>query len=91
LQVGGIILLSRTRLTSGMIVPARLNGGILPTFGKLSPTRASSMPSASFSISRDNDYRLVVAIDFDKSIIWIKWIGTHKEYDHIDAAKVEYD
>lgn len=40
---------------------------------------------------KGNDYRLVVAIDFDKSIIWIKWIGTHKEYDHIDAAKVEYD
>ncbi|CDZ60901.1 Hypothetical protein NGAL_HAMBI2605_12460 [Neorhizobium galegae bv. orientalis] len=40
---------------------------------------------------KGNDYRSVVAIDFDKSIIWIKWIGTHKEYDHIDAAKVEYD
>lgn len=40
---------------------------------------------------KGNDYRLVVAIDFDKSIIWIKWIGTHREYDHIDAAKVEYD
>jgi Uncharacterized protein conserved in bacteria len=25
-----------------------------------------------------NDYRLVVAVDFEKSIVWIKWIGTHK-------------
>src|SRR5215211_2018571 len=24
---------------------------------------------------KGNDYRLVVAIDFDKGIVWIKWIG----------------
>jgi mRNA interferase HigB len=40
---------------------------------------------------KGNDYRLVVAIDFDKAIIWIKWIGTHKAYDKIDVAKVQYD
>jgi mRNA interferase HigB len=28
---------------------------------------------------KGNDYRLVVAIDFEKSIVWIKWIGTHKD------------
>ena len=38
-----------------------------------------------------NDYRLIVAIDFEKSIIWIKWIGSHKDYDQLDAAKVRYD
>ena len=27
---------------------------------------------------KGNDYRLVVAVDFEKSIVWIKWIGTHK-------------
>jgi mRNA interferase HigB len=27
---------------------------------------------------KGNDYRLVVAVDFDKGIVWIKWIGTHK-------------
>jgi mRNA interferase HigB len=26
---------------------------------------------------KGNDYRLVVAVDFEKAIIWIKWIGTH--------------
>jgi mRNA interferase HigB len=38
-----------------------------------------------------NSYRLVTAVDFEKSIVWIKWIGTHKEYDKIDVSKVEYD
>jgi mRNA interferase HigB len=38
-----------------------------------------------------NDYCLVVAVDFEKAIIWIKWIGTHKAYDKIDVSKVQYD
>jgi mRNA interferase HigB len=36
-------------------------------------------------------YRLITAVDFEKSIVWIKWIGTHNDYDHIDARKVKYD
>jgi mRNA interferase HigB len=40
---------------------------------------------------KGNNYRLVVAVDFDKQIVWIKWIGTHNEYDKIDVSKVEYD
>jgi mRNA interferase HigB len=39
---------------------------------------------------KGNDYRLVVAVDFDKSIVWIKWIGTHDEYDRIDVTEVEH-
>jgi mRNA interferase HigB len=42
-----------------------------------------------FSI-KGNDYRLVVAIDYEKSIAWMKWIGTHAEYDTIDVRKVRY-
>ena len=37
-----------------------------------------------------NDYRLVVAVDYEKSIVWIKWIGTHKDYDRIDVKEVEH-
>ena len=33
---------------------------------------------------------VVTAVDFEKGIVWIKWIGTHKEYDKIDAKKVTY-
>jgi mRNA interferase HigB len=39
---------------------------------------------------KGNDYRLVVAVDFDKAIIWIKWIGTHKAYDKIDVTEVQH-
>ncbi len=37
-----------------------------------------------------NRYRLVTAVDFEKGIVWIKWIGTHKEYDKIDVKKVKH-
>jgi len=40
---------------------------------------------------KGNDYRLVVSIDFDKGIVWIKWIGTHKDYDKIDVKEVKYE
>lgn len=39
---------------------------------------------------KGNAYRLVVAVDFEKGIVWIKWIGTHKAYDRIDVKEVEY-
>lgn len=39
---------------------------------------------------KGNDYRLVVAVDFEKSILWIKWIGTHKHYDKIDVKEVQH-
>jgi len=34
-----------------------------------------------------NDYWLVVAVDFEKSIVWIKRVGTHRDYDKIDAKE----
>ena len=39
---------------------------------------------------KGNAYRLVVAVDFEKGIVWIKWIGTHDDYDRIDVAEVEH-
>jgi mRNA interferase HigB len=39
---------------------------------------------------KGNDYRLVVSVDFEKSIVWIKWIGTHKAYNKIDVEKVKH-
>ena len=39
---------------------------------------------------KGNDYRLVVATGFDKGIVWIKWIGTHKDYDKIDVREVQH-
>ena len=40
---------------------------------------------------RGNHYRLVVAIDFEKGIVWIKWIGTHRDHGDIDVTEVRYD
>ena len=39
---------------------------------------------------KGNHYRLVVAVDFEKGIVWIKWIGTHADYDRIDVTEVEH-
>ena len=39
---------------------------------------------------KGNAYRLVVAADFEKRIVWIKWIGTHRDYDRVDVEKVEH-
>jgi mRNA interferase HigB len=39
---------------------------------------------------KGNDYRLVLAADYDKGIVWIKWIGTHKGYDKIDVNEVRH-
>ena len=38
-----------------------------------------------------NESRLVVSVDFDKGIVWIKWIGTHRDYDQIDVKEVEHE
>ena len=40
---------------------------------------------------KGNAYRLVAAVDFEKGIVWIKWIGTHKDYDNIDVNEVEHE
>ena len=37
---------------------------------------------------KGNDYRLVAAIDYEKQILWIRFIGTHKAYDKINAKTI---
>jgi mRNA interferase HigB len=37
---------------------------------------------------KGNDYRLVAAIDYEKQIVWIRFIGSHKEYDKINAKTI---
>lgn len=34
------------------------------------------------------DYRMIVAFDFRRGIAFIKFIGTHAEYDRVDALTV---
>lgn len=35
-----------------------------------------------------NKYRLVVDIDYSRQWLWIKFIGTHQDYDSIEAETV---
>jgi mRNA interferase HigB len=39
---------------------------------------------------KGNSYRLAVAIDYEKGIVWIKCLGTHKDYDQIEVTEVDY-
>lgn len=39
---------------------------------------------------KGNDYRLVTSIHYERQIVFIKWLGSHEEYDRIDVRKVEY-
>ncbi len=40
-----------------------------------------------FSI-KGNDFRLVAAVHYNRGMMFIRFVGTHREYDMIDATKV---
>ena len=37
---------------------------------------------------KGNDYRLIVAMRYRQQIMYVRFIGTHREYDKTDAATV---
>lgn len=37
---------------------------------------------------KHNDYRLVVVVKFTPGLIFIRWVGTHSEYDRIDCSTI---
>jgi len=43
---------------------------------------------ARFEVAGGN-FRMIVAFGFDHQIAWIKFLGTHAQYDAIDALTVE--
>jgi mRNA interferase HigB len=37
---------------------------------------------------KGNTYRLIVKINYDYGMVWIRFAGTHAEYDKINAEKI---
>ena len=37
---------------------------------------------------KGNNYRLIVWINYNYQMIWIRFIGTHAEYDKINANEI---
>jgi mRNA interferase HigB len=40
---------------------------------------------------KGNDYRLIVDIEYQLKIVFVVWLGTHKEYDRIDVKTIKYE
>ena len=37
---------------------------------------------------KGNEYRLVAAVHYNRGMMFIRFIGTHREYDKIDVANI---
>ena len=37
---------------------------------------------------KGNHYRLIVKLNYEYQMVWIRYIGTHAEYDKIDATEI---
>lgn len=37
---------------------------------------------------KGNNFRLVVAIHYNRRMIFVRFVGTHRDYDKIDASKI---
>jgi mRNA interferase HigB len=37
---------------------------------------------------KGNDYRLIVAVHYNRGMMYIRFVGTHAEYNKVHAGKV---
>ncbi len=37
---------------------------------------------------KGNNYRLIIKINYDYQMAWVRFIGTHAEYDKVNAKKI---
>ena len=40
---------------------------------------------------KGNEYRLIVAVAYRVGVVYVKFIGTHAQYDAVDAESVEVE
>jgi mRNA-degrading endonuclease HigB of HigAB toxin-antitoxin module len=40
---------------------------------------------------KGNDFQLIVAVAYQIGVVYVKFIGTHVQYDKVDAATVEME
>ena len=57
---------------------------VASTFSK---AKALSGERVRFEVA-GGDYRMIVAFDFQRAVAFIKFIGTHAEYDRVNALEV---
>lgn len=55
----------------------------------------SEYPTASFLSDnqvvfniKGNHYRLIIKMNYDYQMVWVRFIGTHAAYDKVDATKI---
>jgi mRNA interferase HigB len=53
----------------------------------MSGAKALNADRVRFAISGGN-YRLIASFDFRRQVVYVKFLGTHAEYDRIDALTV---
>lgn len=39
---------------------------------------------------KGNDYRMIVDIEYKLKLVFIIWLGDHKDYDKLDVKKIAY-
>jgi mRNA interferase HigB len=50
---------------------------------------ASFLPHSRVAFNiKGNDYRLIVAVHYNRGMMFIRFVGTHAEYDRIDASTI---
>jgi mRNA interferase HigB len=37
---------------------------------------------------KGNNYRLIVKINYAYQMVWVRFVGTHAEYDKVNATKI---
>ena len=74
-------------------------GSLQPGIGGHNPVEPVQLGSTVFSASfvgnnrvvfniKGNDYRLVVLVRYDKGLMFVRFVGTHAQYDRTDVTTV---